>query len=542
MGNRQWWSGAVIYQVYPRSFLDSDGDGVGDLPGVTAKLDYIAALGVDGLWLSPFFCSPMRDFGYDVADHCAVDPVFGTLRDFDRLVRRARALRLKVVVDLVCGHTSDEHPWFRASRASRHGAAADWYVWADAKPDGGPPNNWLSVFGGAAWSFAPERGQYYLHHFLRSQPSLNLRHGDVTEGLANVARFWLERGVDGFRLDAMDFLLHDPRLADNPPRAAPAGARVKPFALQDHRHDMMQDESPALLARLRALADARPGTLLLGEFSSQDGAYDRIARATRPGGLHLGYTLRPMRGGDAVATMARSLAEIAAADGVDGLCWAFSNHDVARAASRWAAGSTGDASAKLLLALLLSLRGAICLFQGEELGLGDATLAREELRDPQGIAFFPDFPGRDGSRTPLPWRGAAAAAGFTTGEPWLPMPPEHRPLSVDRQQADPHSTLHACRRLIAWRSAHPALRHGDLVPLDLAAPLIGFTRAVPQQRLLLAFNPSARPARFTSPLLVGATPLETGMRALVEDESAALPAWGMLIASLDAAARRQKLG
>jgi alpha-glucosidase len=543
MQNRQWWSGAVIYQVYPRSFFDSDGDGVGDLPGVTAKLDYIASLGVDAIWLSPFFRSPMRDFGYDVADHGAVDPVFGTLSDVDRLLARAHALGLRVIIDLVCGHTSDEHRWFQTSRAGRDGPHSDWYVWADAKPNGAPPNNWLSVFGGPAWRWDAKRRQYYLHHFLASQPSLNLRHPEVTEALVDVARFWLARGVDGFRLDAIDFLLHDPALTDNPPRTPPSGAVVKPFGLQEHLYDMMQSEPPVLLARLRALADARPGTLLLGEFSSQEGAYERIASHTGPEGLHLGYTLRPMRGGDAAGMLGRALGEIAEAGGGQGLCWAFSNHDAARVASRWGVGAAGHAaSAQLLLGLLLSLQGTICLYQGEELGLTEARLTREQLRDPQGIASFPHFPGRDGSRTPLPWRAGAVHAGFTAGEPWLPLPAEHHPLSIDLQHADPAAPLQACRRLIAWRKAHPALRYGDLTPLDLPAPLIGFIREAPGERLVLAFNPSATPVRFASPLLGNGELCEDGFAGLVEGNMAVLPPWGALALSLAAKTRRQKVG
>ena len=318
MQNCDWWAGAVIYQIYPRSFYDSNGDGVGDLPGVAAKLDYVASLGVDAVWLSPFFLSPMRDFGYDVADHCAVDPVFGTLADFDHLVARAHALGLKLIIDLVCGHTSDQHPWFRDSRAGD--AGADWYVWADAKPDGTPPNNWLSVFGGSAWSWEPRRRQYYLHHFLASQPSLNLRHPEVTEALVDTARFWLARGIDGFRLDAMDFLAHDEALRDNPAQPPADGvAPVKPFGRQLHLRDMMQPELPELIGRLRALADTHSGTLLLGEVSSQDGAYARIERYTGAGdGLHLAYTLRPMRGGGAAAALRGALVEIAAAGAGEG--------------------------------------------------------------------------------------------------------------------------------------------------------------------------------------------------------------------------------
>lgn len=548
MQNHEWWPGAVIYQVYPRSFHDSNGDGIGDLAGVTAKLDYIASLGVEAIWLSPFFLSPMRDFGYDVADHCAVDPVFGTLADFDRLLQRAHALGLKVLVDLVCGHSSDAHPWFRESRASRSNPRADWYIWADAKPDGTPPNNWLSVFGGSAWSWEPRRRQYYLHHFLASQPGLNLRHPQVVDALVEAARFWLARGVDGFRLDAIDFLLHDPLLRDNPPRP-PAGGIMpaKPFGLQHHLYDMMQPETPALLLRLRDLAAAHPGAVLLGEVSSQDGAYGRIERYTGEA-LHLAYTLRPMRGRDAGESIRHALAEIAASGEGGGVCWAFSNHDVERAASRWSPGAAlgappDPAFLRMLTALFLSLRGGLCLYQGEELGLGEAQLELADLRDPFGIAYYPEFRGRDGSRTPMPWRSDAVHAGFTTGVPWLPIPPDHGAASVAVQEADPASPLHTWRHLIAWRKAHPALRHGDLTLLDLPAPLIGFTRCCAEERLLAVFNPSDRAVRFSLDAFSNVLPLgDYGLPAMIEDGVALLPPFGSLVATLEAGAAARQDG
>ena len=281
MADRDWWRGAVIYQIYPRSFFDSNGDGIGDLPGVTARLEYVARLGVDAIWLCPFFVSPQRDFGYDVADHVAVDPLFGTLADFDALLARAHGLGLKVLIDQVWSHTSDRHAWFLDSRAARTGAKADWYVWADPSPDGTPPNNWLSVFGGSAWMWEPRRRQYYLHHFLDCQPALNLHNPAVMDALLETGRFWLERGVDGFRLDAVDFLLHDPLLRSNP--AAPPQPEVpaKLFGMQRHVHDMLQPETTVLLARIRGLMDAYPDTVTLGEISSQPGAFERVVGPRR---------------------------------------------------------------------------------------------------------------------------------------------------------------------------------------------------------------------------------------------------------------------
>ncbi len=268
MSRAEWWRGAVIYQIYPRSFFDSNADGIGDLPGVATKLDHVASLGVDAIWLGPFFASPQKDFGYDVAHHTEVDPVFGTLEDFDKLVRRAHTLGLKVLIDQVWTHTSDQHPWFTESRADRRNERADWYIWADPAPDGTPPNNWLSVFGGSAWTWDPRRRQYYLHNFLTHQPKLNLRNPAVMAALLASGEFWLQRGVDGFRLDAIDFLLQDPHLRSNPAVPRPAETPVKPFGLQYHVHDMLQPDASALMAQIRALTDRYPGAATLAEVSS----------------------------------------------------------------------------------------------------------------------------------------------------------------------------------------------------------------------------------------------------------------------------------
>jgi len=327
--NADWWRGAVIYQIYPRSFQDSDGDGIGDLAGIVDRLSHIADLGADAIWISPFFTSPMKDFGYDVSDYCDVDPMFGRLADFDRVVDRAHALGLRVMIDLVLSHTSDAHPWFKESRRDRTNPRADWYVWADPKPDGTPPNNWLSVFGGPAWRWEPRRRQYALHHFLPQQPALNLADPATMDAMAEVMRFWLPRGVDGFRVDAIDFVAHDPLLRDNPA----AGLREIPsklFAMQTHLHDMMGEGTDRVLARLRAETDAFDA-VLLGEFSSQPGAFARIARATAPGLLHMAYTLAPLRGAFGVAEARALVAASAHPDGWP--CWSFSNHAAGRRAA-----------------------------------------------------------------------------------------------------------------------------------------------------------------------------------------------------------------
>lgn len=521
-----WWRGAVVYQVYPRSFADADGDGIGDLPGLVARLDHVAALGVDAIWVCPFYASPQRDFGYDVADHCAVDPLFGTLADADRLIQAAHDRGLRVLLDLVAGHSSDRHPWFAGARRDRAAPTADWYVWADPAPDGTPPNNWLSVFGGSAWSWEPRRRQYYLHHFLPGQPTLNLHNPAVVQALLEVARFWLDRGADGFRLDAVDFLTHDPALRSNP-AATPWGGVVpaKLFALQDHRHDMIQPETLAVLRQFRALADRYPGTALLGEVSSQPGPFGRIAEYTAaPDLLHMAYTLGPLRRGFDHAAVAALVAEAATVVEAGGWpCHSFSNHDVERAASRWAPGGVPDGRVtRLLLALLLTLPGTACLYQGEELGLPEAALREAEIRDPFGIAYWPEFRGRDGSRTPMPWQADAPAAGFTAGTPWLPVPSAHHAMAVDLQAEDPTSVLAHCRALLRLRREEPALRHGATRLLPLPAPLLGYVRQDPAsgRAVTMLFNLS--PAAATLP---------PGLAALQRlhggPTGAVLPGWGV---------------
>ncbi len=485
----EWWRGAVIYQIYPRSFADSNADGIGDLPGVTAHLDHVARLGVDAIWLCPVFASPQRDFGYDVSDHTSIDPVFGTLDDFDALVARAHMLGLRVLIDQVWSHTSDRHGWFAESRASRDGARADWYVWADPSEDGTPPNNWLSVFGGAAWTWEPRRRQYYLHHFLSHQPQLNLLNPAVQDALLETGRFWLERGVDGFRLDALDFFTHDPLLRSNP-AAVGAAAGVKLFGRQVHAHDMMQPQTASFLTRIRALVSCY-GAVTLGEVSSQDGAYDRCRAYTSGDCLDMAYSLRPARGGFDWASVRELVAQSAAPDGW--LCWSFSNHDVERAVTRWNPhpGHAPDPRfARLLMALQLTLRGSVLVYQGEELGLPEAELSAEQLRDPFGIAYWPEFRGRDGCRTPMPWVSDAAHAGFSAGAPWLPVPEAHAALAVDAQEADAGALLQEWRRFLSYRRAHPVLAHGDTEMLALPAPLIGFVRSDANERVVCLFNVS----------------------------------------------------
>jgi alpha-glucosidase len=483
-----WWRGAVIYQVYPRSFADSDGDGIGDLNGITAHLDHVASLGVDGVWLSPFFTSPMQDFGYDVADYTGVDPMFGTLEDFDRLVARAHDLGLKVVIDQVYSHTSDQHPWFQQSRADRGNARSDWYVWADAKPDGTPPNNWQSVFGGPGWTWDARRGQYYLHNFLDAQPDLDLHNPAVQDALLGVARFWLERGVDGFRLDAINFAMHDPALRDNPPAPAGTAPRTRPWDFQLPIHNMAHPDIPDFLRRIRQLTDSFGGAFTVAEIGGDEA--EPVMRRYTSGEDHLNsaYGFTFLYAKSLTPQLVRQAVESWPDGGEGWPSWAFSNHDAPRHLSRWAPPEGRAAFARLAMLLLVCLRGNIFIWQGEELGLPQADIDFADLKDPEAIANWPLTLGRDGARTPMPWQAKAPNAGFSSARPWLPVAPRHAALAVDAQEADPGSQLALTRRLIALRDASPALRLGDLRVLEARGDLLVFERRAPGQTLLCAFN------------------------------------------------------
>ena len=491
-----WWRGAVVYQVYPRSYADSNGDGIGDLPGLLGRLEYIAGLGVDAIWISPFYTSPMRDYGYDVADFCGVDPMFGTLADFDAVVARAHALGLKVVIDQVYSHTSDQHRWFADSRAGRTGPRADWYVWADARPDGSPPNNWQSVFTGGAWTWDARRGQYYLHNFLVEQPDLNLLNPAVQDALLEVARFWLERGVDGFRIDAVSHFTHDPLLRDNPPREG--GPRTRPIDFQWLRYNADRPETLLFLERLRQLLDEYPGRFAVGELGGPDAGARGTSQYLGSARLHTAYSFLFLR---ADAPTPESVREAVAEWDRMHLggwpTWVFSNHDAPRVVSRWGGPAPPAAYATMLNALLLTLRGSVCLYQGEELGLPQAEVPFERLRDPEAIANWPQTLGRDGARTPMPWRGDELHGGFSQAEPWLPVDPRHVQLAVDRQTADPDSVLAATRALLALRRRLPALVSGEMDFVDAPQPVLLYERRVPASTLRCAFNLGAAPAACT---------------------------------------------
>ena len=485
-----WWRGAVIYQIYPRSFCDSNNDGIGDLAGITAKLDYVASLGVDAIWLSPFFTSPMKDFGYDVSDYRAVDPIFGTLEDFDRLVARAHALNLRVIIDQVYAHTSDAHAWFLESRADRTNAKRDWYVWADPKPDGTPPNNWLSVFYGPSWTWDGRRGQYYMHNFLPSQPNLNVHDPAVQEALLDTARFWLERGVDGFRLDALNFAMHDPSLADNPPVTVTKDGFKRPFDFQRHLHNQSQPQLVPFIEKLaKVLRAFGADRFTVAEVGGEQALAEMKMYTQGKVRLNTSYSFDFLYAAQlSPALVLKTLSKWRDGDGEGWPSWAFSNHDAPRVVTRWGGTLAGPDCAKLLLTLLMCLRGNVFLYQGEELGLTQADIPFECLRDPEAIANWPLTLGRDGARTPMPWAHILPYAGFSDAEPWLPIPPEHVAAAVSQQDGQAHSVLTLARALIALRRSNPILRVGAFQPLDLPLPLLGFDRVGGSARLRCLFN------------------------------------------------------
>jgi len=499
--DRDWWRGAVIYQIYPRSYQDSDGDGIGDLRGIIRRLPHIAELGADAIWISPFFKSPMKDFGYDVSDYRAIDPMFGTLEDFDAMIAEAHRLGLRVMIDGVISHTADAHPWFAESRKDRTNPKADWYVWAEPKPDGSPPNNWLSIFGGSAWQWDARRMQYYLHNFLAEQPDLNFHNRDVQDALLDVARFWMDRGVDGFRLDTINFYFHSQGLEDNP--ALPPAQRndqtapaVNPYNFQDHIYDKSRPENLKFLERFRAMLDEYPAAATVGEVGDSQRGLEVVASYTEGDKrVHMCYAFDFLAPEKISAGSVKRVLEDFGRVASDGwACWAFSNHDVMRHASRWGAGEKDrDAYLKVVSALLMSLRGSVCLYQGEELGLTEAELRFEDLQDPYGIRFWPEFKGRDGCRTPMVW-DQTDNGGFSTGKPWLPVAKEHVARAVSAQTGKPESMLEHYRRFLAFRRGHAAFAKGEIEFLAAEGDVVAFTRSHGNERIVCAFNLGAAPS------------------------------------------------
>jgi len=524
----EWWRGAVIYQIYPRSFYDSNGDGIGDLKGITQKLDYVASLGVDGVWLSPFFTSPMKDFGYDVADYKGIDPIFGTLEDCDEMIAEMHKRGLKLVIDIVLNHSSDKHPWFTESRKSRNNPKSDWYVWADPKPDGSPPNNWLSVFGGSAWEFDPERGQYYYHQFLKEQPDLNIRNPAVQDELLAIAKWWLDRGVDGFRMDALPHCIHDGLLRDNPPRPLPppdGKTVIHPYSMQWHRFDKVQPEMIPFLKKFRALTDKYEDRMLVAEVNDDMTVATTIAYTNGPEMLHTAYDFSLLVHKYSATYIRRKVEEFFSAPHDSWPSWALSNHDSIRVATRWAVdGKPDERQTKMLVALTGSLCGSSFLYQGEELGLTEAAIPPELVQDP-GIGST--GVGRDGCRTPMPWQSGVKNAGFTAAnDAWLPVPQEHVDKAVSAQEADPASMLNFTRHFLKWRKQHAPLMLGGMHFQTLHDDAVAFTREWEEKTFLCVFN--LRPETLTIKLKKDWTPVEGyGLEAILTGQTLELPPFGV---------------
>lgn len=511
----EWWRGAVIYQVYPRSFYDGNGDGVGDLPGITQKLDYIASLGVDAVWLSPIFKSPMKDFGYDVSDYCDVDPIFGDLSDFDALVHRAHELGLKVMIDQVLSHSSDEHPWFQQSRASRINDKSDWYVWADALPDGSPPNNWLSVFGGSSWAWDTRRKQYYLHNFLAQQPDLNFHNPEVQNAVLGAVKFWLDRGVDGFRFDTANYFHHDTSLVSNPgvhTNWSVGELPHNPYEMQKHVHDKNRPENLRFFEDLRVLLN-QYGAASVGEIGDADALQMMVDYTAGGNRLHMTYSfgfLNPEGHADHVRQQVQAFEDRVQQQKTGSWpCWTVGNHDVVRVLTRWQGESSPEDYMRMVMAMLFSLKGSACWYQGDELSLPEAHLQFEDLVDPPGIAFWPEYKGRDGCRTPMPWQFELPNAGFSgdvSVKPWLPVVESHRTLSVDMREKNQDAALHFMRTFLAWRKTQPALITGDVTYHAGDRNVLSLTRTAEDgASLWAAFNMNAE---------ISEIPLPAGVREI----------------------------
>lgn len=487
-----WWRNAIIYQVYPRSYQDGNGDGIGDLKGITSRLDHIASLGADAVWLSPIFTSPMADMGYDVSDYYDIDPLFGSLADFDELVARSHELGLKVIIDQVLSHSSNKHEWFEESRSSRDNPKADWYVWADAQDDGSPPNNWLSVFGGSAWEWEPRRRQYYLHNFLPEQPDFNVHNPVVQDKLLDVMRFWLERGVDGFRLDTSNYYFHDQELRNNPPSSHPDRENFKEiYGRQDHIYSKSRPENVGFLKRMRALTDEYDCRMMVGEVGEGGELATRLMAEYTEGTdkLHLCYSFELLSPNYTAAHIRNAVQSYrdATADGT--ACWSFSNHDVPRHVTRWAEHALSKEDlAKQAAAMLMSFEGAVGVYQGEELGQEDTELTYDELTDPPGLRFWPEIKGRDGCRTPMVWSENAPHGGFSPAKPWLPVKEPQLARAVDAGEAADDSVLKAYRETINFRKTNEALLEGKTEFLNLPEPILAFHRTAECQKLTCVFN------------------------------------------------------
>ena len=497
--SENWWESAVFYQIYPRSFKDSNNDGIGDLAGVIEKLDHLndgkgGGLGIDAIWFSPFFPSPQADFGYDVSDYCNIDSDYGTLEDFDQLVEESHRRGIKIVLDLVLNHSSDQHKWFQESRKNSTNSKVDWYVWADPKPDGSPPNNWLAVFGGAAWTFEPQRGQYYLHNFLPEQPDLNWYNPEVREALADVVRFWMKRGADGFRLDTANYYAYDRQLRDNPKRPENSelmedGQEANPLSQYITKYSKDRPENLEFIHYLRKIFN-ESGAVSIGEIGSAEGLESTLKLGTdyvkKGKGLHLAYTFSMLNKNMSAEYLEHVLrvTEESIEDGWP--CWSLSNHDCMRMISRFDCFGERDGFQQMMLLLLLSLRGTPIIYYGEEVDMQEYEIKKDELRDPQGIRFWPDIKGRDGCRLPFPWNSKLTNQGFNSGtKPWLPAVNK---LSLDQAKADSGSTFHVLQEMLQIRKKFPALQNGSYRKILLDGDCFVFERKTEDETMLIAAN------------------------------------------------------
>lgn len=481
-----WWQRGILYQIYPRSFMDSNGDGLGDLNGITGRLPYLQWLGIDAIWISPMYPSPMIDFGYDITDFTAIYPPFGTLDDFDTLRATAHQLGLKVILDYVPNHTSDQHPWFIESRSSRDNPRRNWYIWRDPAPDGGPPNNWLSEFGGSAWTLDPGTGQYYYHAYLKEQPDINWRNPDVQAAMLDVLRFWLDRGVDGFRIDALRQITKDPQFRDDPPNPDWQPG-MNPARQQLRMYSADLPEIHDLIAQMRRLADQYDDRLLIGEL------YLPIERLVRyygvdGSGVQLPFNFHLILTPWHARSIASLIAQYEAALPADGWPnWVLGNHDQHRLASR-----IGPAQARVAALLLLTLRGTPTMYYGDEIGMTDVPIPPNQVQDPweknvPGLGL-----GRDPERTPMQWDDSPNA-GFTTGTPWLPIADDYRATNVAAERDAPRSMLTLYRRLIELRRNNPALAVGSYAPIEAHGDVLAYIRQHGDQRFVIVLNLGAEP-------------------------------------------------
>ncbi|HEX7022859.1 MAG TPA: alpha-amylase family glycosyl hydrolase [Trueperaceae bacterium] len=476
-----WWQEGIIYQIYPRSFQDTDGDGVGDLPGIARRLDYLEWLGVAAIWISPIYPSPMADFGYDIADYTAIDPIFGSMSDFEHLLAKAHQRGLKLILDLVPNHTSDAHPWFQESRSSKTNPKRDWYIWRDPQEDGDPPNNWLSVFGGPAWEWDEATGQYYYHAFLREQPDLNWRNPEVRKAMRDVMRFWLDKGVDGFRVDVMWHMIKDEQFRNDPENPDWREGQ-DPYRRLIPTYSCDQPEVHDVVAMMRRVIDEYDERVLIGEIYLP---VDRLVAYYGPqlSGAHLPFNFQ-------LITLPWDAREIGRAiDSYEGSLpdggwpnWVLGNHDNSRIASR-----VGGPQARVATLLLLTLRGTPTLYYGDEIGMHDVAIPPEMVQDPRETNVPERGLGRDPERTPMQWE-AGPGAGFTTGTPWLPLAHDADEINVEREKDDTSSMLSLIRHLIALRQAEPALTIGDYRPLQADGDLLAYTRGAGGKRFLVALN------------------------------------------------------